>query len=308
MVIYKRINSFTQITKTMKKIALFFILSFIIISCTENNGIPPIDDNGNSNLHDTTFLNVSYGDHARQKYDIHLPAGRDDNTPVIVVLHGGAWKEGQKEDMNGYVNLIKKKWKNVAVMNMNYRLASNENKIHHPEIMSDIKAAIGHVLNKQKEYHISKNMGIMGASAGGQLAMIYAYKYNDHKNINCAASIFGPTIINDWEWYNSVNLWLGAYVGDILTEYVGLPWNDDVYESVSPYWNITSESQPTIIFHGSADVIVPVYQSHWMHGKLKELNVPTEYHEYFASHGFNDTQNEEVVSKMVTFFEKHIKK
>lgn len=92
--------------------------------------------------------------------------------------------------MNSYVNLIKASWKNVAIVNMNYRLSSNANNIHHNEIMSDITMAINHVLAKLNDYQISPNMGIVGASAGGQLAMIYAYKYNTNKTIKCVGEPF----------------------------------------------------------------------------------------------------------------------
>jgi dipeptidyl aminopeptidase/acylaminoacyl peptidase len=190
---------------------------------------------------------------------------------------------------------------------MNYRLASNSNNIHHNEMMADISLAISDVIAKQNNYKVSQKMGVVGASAGAQLAMIYAYKYNNHKNISCVASIFGPTIINDWTWYNSTNIWLGGKVGDILTEYVGQTWNETEYKNVSPYWNISASSQPTIIFHGSIDPIVPVYQSQWMNGKLNTLNVTHEYHEYLAFHSFDNTQSEDVISKMVKFFNTNLK-
>lgn len=290
----------------MKKIILIILLMFFVFSCTTNDNGLPDDETGNSSLKENNISNISYGENPQQQYDIYLPAGRDNNTPVILMLHGGAWSAGNKEELKGYVNLIKNKWKNVAIVNMNYRLASNANKIHHNEIMADIKTVIGHVIDKQNEYHISKNMGIVGGSAGGQLAMIYAYKYNDYKNIKCVANLFGPSIISDWAWYNTNNIWLGSFVGAILTQYVGQPWDENVYKSVSPYWNISAESQPTIIFHGNLDPIVPVYQSQWMHGKLNTLKVTNEYYEYLALHSFDDTQSQDVVSKMKIFFEKYI--
>ena len=290
----------------MKKIAIITLMMCFIFSCTTNENGLPDGEIGNSTLKENTISNVSYGKNPQQQYDIYLPAGRDNNTPVILMLHGGAGSSGNKEELNGYVNLIKNKWKNVAIVNMNYRLASNSQKIHHNEIMADIKTVIGHVIDKQNDYHISKNMGIVGGSAGGQLAMIYAYKYNDYKNIKCVANLFGPSIISDWAWYNTNNIWLGSFVGDILTQYVGQPWDENVYKSVSPYWNISAESQPTIIFHGNLDPIVPVYQSQWMHGKLNTLKVTNEYHEFLALHGFDDTQSQDVVAKMKTFFEKYL--
>ncbi len=87
--------------------AIYILLSIIVLcSCTEE-GSTTIDPPGNSNLTDITITDVSYGNHRRQKYDIHLPAGRDVNTPVILIIHGGAWKARQKEDFNQYINLIK---------------------------------------------------------------------------------------------------------------------------------------------------------------------------------------------------------
>ena len=253
---------------------------------------------------DTTILNVSYGTHQRQVYDIYLPQNRDTTTPLIVMIHGGAWKAGQKEDLNSYFNLIKSKWPQTAIVNMNYRLASNTENIHHNQIMDDINSLINHLKDKKQFYGVSSKIGMMGASAGGQLAMIYAYKYNS--SIKCVGNIFGPGIINDWSWYNSTNLWLGGYTGNILAEYVGQPWDSLAYKAVSPYWQVKSTSAPTIIFHGNLDPIVPVYQSQWLNGKLNTLGVSHQYHEYIAFHSFDNTQSDDVMNKLVAFFKTYL--
>lgn len=265
----------------------------------------PDTNNKPSDLTDTTHLNVAYGANSRQIFDLYLPAKRDSSTPVILMIHGGAWKAGQKEDFNFYQSLIKSKWKNVAIANMNYRLASNAAKIHHNEIMDDINSVVNQIITNKHTYHISNKIGVLGASAGGQLAMIYAYKYNS--SIKCVGNIFGPSIINDWSWYNSNNIWLGGYTGDILSEYIGQKWDTTAYKSVSPYWNISKSSQPTIIFHGNLDPIVPVYQSQWMHNKLKSLGVINQYHEYIAFHSFDNTQSNDAMNKLVSFFQIHLK-
>lgn len=286
---------------------LFLILGlgFFGVSCKKETNPTPSPSPGSS-LSDTSFLEVSYGSHSRNVYDIFLPKGRDSLSPVVLMLHGGAWKAGRKEDMQGMVNLVKKAWPQAAIVNMNYRLASNTDSIHHPEIMNDISAAIQHIVSNKANYQISSKIGIMGSSAGGQLAMIYAYKYNTQQNIHCVGNIFGPSIINDWTWYNSTNIWLGGKVGDILTEYVGSPWDSTLYKSVSPYWNISASTPPTIGFHGSLDPIVPVYQSQWLKTKLSAFGVANEYHEYLAFHSFDQTQSADVVAKLVAFFKTHL--
>ena len=283
-------------------------IRFILIVCISIICSCSKAPNGNHKLStskDTTLLNVAYGAHPRQVYDLYLPAKRDSSTPIILMIHGGAWKAGQKADFIYYQNLIKSKWKNVAIVNMNYRLANNAENIHHKEIMDDINSVVNEIIANKSKYQISNNIGVLGASAGGQLAMIYAYKYNS--SIKCVGNIFGPSIINDWSWYNSNNVWLGGYTGDILSEYVGQKWDTTAYKSVSPYWNISKSSQPTIIFHGNLDPIVPVYQSQWMHSKLKSLGVINQYHEYIAFHSFDNTQSDDVMNKLVSFFQIYLK-
>lgn len=288
-----------------KKFLYYITFTIFFFSCVKQ---PTSNNNGNSStLNEKSIENVSYGAHSRQVYDIFLPAGRDSNTPVVVMLHGGAWKAGQKEDINVYVQLLKAKWKNVAIVNMNYRWASNANNIHHNEIMQDIKSVISDIIQKKDSYKISSKMGLMGVSAGGQLAMIYSYAYNDFNNIACVGNIFGPSLIRDWSWYNSNNIWLGVYVGDVLAEYVGVPWDTTVYKNVSPYYRINNTSAPTILFHGNLDPIVPVYQSQWMNAQLNNVGVAHQYHEYIAFHGFDANQNDDVMNKMVNFFKLYLK-
>ncbi|NUM31844.1 MAG: alpha/beta hydrolase [Bacteroidetes bacterium] len=285
---------------------LFFLIITGLFSCTKSQ-IKKDDSTGTSNLKESTILNISYGKHTQQTYDIYLPAHRDSNTAAILLLHGGAWKAGDKADVNNYVTLIKNTWKNVAIANMNYRLASNANNIHHNEIMDDIKLVVSHLVNNKNNYNVSTKLGIMGTSAGGHLAMIYAYKYNYQNNIKCIGNIFGPSNLNDWSWYNSYNLWLGGKVGDFITEYVGQSWDTTVYKSVSPIWNISSQSQPTIIFHGNLDPIVPLYQSQHLSDKLNKSGVTRQYNEYVAFHGFDENQNIDVVNKLVAFFKTYLK-
>lgn len=300
-------NTYFHNFKMIKHILkLFFLIQIILlISCTKDSSNNLDNSTGSSNLKDSTILNVSYGIDSQQTFDIYLPAKRDLNTPIIISLHGGAWKAGDKKEMNYYNNLILSKWKNVAIVNLNYRLASNAKKIHHNEIIEDIDSVVKFVISNNSKYYISSKIGIMGTSAGGHLSMIYAYKYNN--NIKCVGNFFGPSIINDWTWYNSFNIWLGGYVGDIITEYAGQKWDTTAYKAVSPYWNVSSTSQPTIIFHGNLDPIVPLNHSKWHYAKLKTLGVKTEYYEYIATHGFDNTQSADAINKLIAFFKIYLK-
>jgi dipeptidyl aminopeptidase/acylaminoacyl peptidase len=137
--------------------------------------------------------------------------------------------------------------------------------------------------------------------------MLYTYKYNANNKVRAVADFFGPAKLSDWSWYNSFNPWVGKFVKDILIQFNGAPWDIPLYDSNSPFSVATATSKPTIIFHGTIDVIVPLYQSQWMRGQLNTLGVPNEYYEYLDGHGFNTVNTDDAMNKTVAFLKSHLK-
>ena len=242
--------------------------------------------------------------------DIYLPAGRSNATRVIIMIHGGAWSGGDKTEFNYYKNLVRARWPEVAIANINYRLASNTANIHHAEIMSDVSAAVNFMVSNKNHFSISDTMAMVGESAGAHLALLYAYAHNTNNYIKCVGDMYGPSKINDLDWYNSFNPFMGQRIGDILAQYTGAPWTTattGLYEVVSPIMQV-SNARPTILFHGTIDVIVPLYQSQWLRSALNTAGVINEYHEYILDgHGFNPTNASDCATKTVAFFKKHLK-
>jgi dipeptidyl aminopeptidase/acylaminoacyl peptidase len=146
-----------------------------------------------------------------------------------------------------------------------------------------------------------------GASAGADLAMLYTYAHNTNNYVKAVADFYGPANLTDWSWYNTYNIFLGQSISNILIKYNGAPWNVPLYDSNSPYARVTAQTKPTIIFHGSLDVIVPLYQSQNLRGKLNTMSVPHEYYEYIDGHGFNNSNTEDAMNKTVSFFKNHLR-
>src|SRR5690606_29947054 len=144
-------------------IALGCILFFNACEREKENNITPASE---QNLN-----NISYGSDAYQKMDIYLPANRNaTSTNVIILIHGGAWIEGNKNDFAGYITTLKQRLPGYAIFNINYRLALN-NQHHFPAQEMDVKKAIEFIADKTGEYQVSKNFALLGASAGGHLAL-----------------------------------------------------------------------------------------------------------------------------------------
>jgi len=262
---------------------------------------------GSTPLAERIILDTAFGADPKQKMDIYLPAGRTSATKVIVLIHGGAWEAGDKNDMNYYKNLLRAKWPDAAIANLNYRLASNPNNIHHTQIMNDIKAGVSMMTNNKSNLVVSDTLVMVGASAGAHLAMLYTYAHNTNNYVRAVADFFGPAKLSDWAWYNTYNIFLGQSIGDILTRYNGAAWDVPLYDSNSPHMVATAQSKPTIIFHGTIDVIVPLYQSQQFRARLNALAVPNEYYEYLDGHGFNPANTDDAMNKTVTFLKAHLR-
>ncbi len=296
----------------LSKIKVAFLVSAIlftlfITSCEKPNQSTGGNNNGGSNLPAQNILDLSYGSDPLQKMDIYLPAGRTTATKVVIYIHGGGWESGSKTDpeYQQQVTILKQKWPDAAIASINYRLTSNPN-VHYTEIMDDITAAVNIMISNKTNYVISDTLAMVGASAGGHLAMLYTYKYNTNNYVKCVADFFGPAKLDDWDWYNTYNIWVQKDMKDILTQFNGVAWNIPIYQSNSPLSVATIQSKPTIIFHGTVDAVVPLYQSQWMNSQLNTLGVPHEYHEYVDGHGFNYANTADAMDKAVSFLKNHL--
>jgi acetyl esterase/lipase len=288
----------------MRTLHLFILVAGILLfaACDPNN-TPQPSPNPTVELTDTIMKDVSYGPAPKQKMDIYLPEDRSAATKVVVLVHGGAWHLGDKSEMNPLIPKLQREWPEAAIVNINYRLA-NGTDIIHTQISDDLKKAIKYIADNKTSLNVSDTMYLIGASAGAQLSLLYAYKFNEAGYVKAVSNLFGPSYFTDWELYSSYNLLLGGPVKDIWIKYTGSAWDTALYNSLSPYHLATASTViPTISFHGSLDPIVPVYHSRWFHAKLGTLGVRQDYKEYDGEfHGFSDGNYDDCVRRSVAFF------
>lgn len=289
----------------IRRICIFsfiIFLSALFFSCQKGGVVieptnPPTSVSADRNIKDT-----AYGSDPKQKMDIYLPAGRSSNkTRTVVLIHGGAWIGGDKAELNNYVLLIRSKWPDAAIVNINYRFANGKNILYN-ELMTDIDNAIALLTKNKEQFGINGKMALLGASAGGHLALMYAYTKNKG-HIACVADLYGPAKLNDQEWYNSN--W--PNVANWLKMLSGQTWNNDLYTLLSPLSYVKAQSPPTAIFHSVNDIVVPVNHSRLLKATLAQAGVPHIYKEYSDSwHVFNDADNNDCSTRCVAFFKKYM--
>ena len=109
-------------------------------------------------------------DDVRHRLDLYLPKGQKD-FPVLFMVHGGAWIQGDKNHLGMYNALGRTFARHgIGMVSPNYRLSPQ---VQHPEHVRDIARAFAWV-----HKHIGKHGGlpgeifVAGHSAGGHLVAL----------------------------------------------------------------------------------------------------------------------------------------
>jgi acetyl esterase/lipase len=94
---------------------------FVYGSCSKNDTPETLEAK--------TLFNVAYASaNANQKMDVYLPEGRSTSaTKVLIAIHGGGWTIGDKSEMNGHIDSMRKRLPGYAIFNLNYRLSQGGN-------------------------------------------------------------------------------------------------------------------------------------------------------------------------------------
>lgn len=175
---------------------------------------------------------TAYGEHPRQTLDIQevndlCPR---DGWPTILLIHGGGWVRGDKEQFKTLMPLFARK--RIMPVAMNYRLAPEH---PWPAQIEDVHRAIDFLRSQQVDLN---RIALWGTSVGGQLALTAALQRDD---ICGVVSIGAPTDISTMrreEWQRCFS-------------------EDELYQA-SPIHQKSSHPPPILLLHGELDQVVPV--------------------------------------------------
>ena len=283
----------------MKKYSFIALLALLAVSCKKNDIIPPPAD-----LAAQTKIDVAYGADAGQKMDIYLPAGRNINpSKVIILIHGGGWNQGDKNDFSPYMDTLKARLPGYAIFNINYRLATGTVNFF-PAQENDVKAAIDFIYSKKNEYYLTDKYVLLGFSAGGHLALLHAYKNNSPVKIKAVVDFFGPTELVDL--YNNPP---NPFVQPLLIQVIGgtPTTHATMYQQSSPVNFINPQTSPTIVLQGGADNVVSPSQSVLLDNTLQLNGVVHQYVYYPAEgHGWAGANLTDSFNKIVLFLSANV--
>lgn len=157
------------------------------------------------------------------------------------------------------------------------------------EIVEDIHRAVRFIRHNAGKYGVDpKKLGITGGSAGGHLSLMMGVKGEPGKadakdpidressEIQCVACFFPPTDFLNYGEPGEDAVGVGTLKG--FKSGFG-PRSDTVEgrkelgREISPIYFIHSNTPPTLIIHGDADKLVPIYQAQQFVKRCEELGV-----------------------------------
>lgn len=215
--------------------------------------------------------------------DLYIPA-HTPSPPVVVWVHGGAWRSGSKKDPP----LLPLANRGIAVASVDYRLSPVAK---FPAQSHDIKAAIRFLRGKSRELGINtERVAIAGGSAGGHLAALVGVtagvkqlegELGDHRDqssaVQAIVSFYGPTNLTTI-LAQSTPHGLSVRVPALELLFGGHPdQKPDLARLASPALHIDPQDPPLLIFHGDQDPQVPINQSHELVGAYKKHGLPATF-------------------------------
>jgi len=218
---------------------------------------------------------------------IDLPEVPSDKRPCVIVVHGGSWAGGDSKQVPELNSYLATKGYNVAAIN--YRLAP---KYQTPAPVEDIKNAIAYLKQHADELHVdTNNFVLLGRSAGAQIALLAAYTIHE-PDLKGVIDFYGPV---DMVWgYSIPSSPLIMDSRKVMGDYVGGTYKQvpQKYFDCSPIEFVSRQSVPTLIIHGSNDVLVSPEHSRRLNLKLQQNGIKHYWLKLpWATHGFDYNLN-----------------
>jgi acetyl esterase/lipase len=260
---------------------------------------------------DITYSDIANGfSRSHLKMDLIKPLSRVP-TQVIVFVSGNGWRSIDRQALIPQLAPFAKAGYLVATID--YRIIGETT---FPEPLKDVKAAVRFLRANAAKYNLDPDrIGIWGNSAGGQLSAMAAVtagraefendKWAGHSSAVQAAVVwYTPTDLsnlpNDPRYVESAHI--GLDVRD--------PANAEAVKKANPVSYVSASSPPFLLVHGTEDKVVQMHHSEKLHDALEAAKVPaTLIKVEGAGHSFGQVSSTpEVMSAMLAFFDRHLKK
>lgn len=214
------------------------------------------------------------------RLDVCGPSDPARPAPLVVCVHGGGWHGGSRDEyFSLIVRLAREGYVAIAP---DYRLAPEH---RFPAQWDDLAASVGWIVGKGAGTLVdAERIAVIGWSAGGHLACLLGTGISEwprttdndrDRRVPGVRAVVALSPITDL----TSPVWRKTRCGSEAL--IGCSHDEcaNLYRAASPVHEVTSESPPFLLVHGSADSVVPLEQSRLMEQSLRAAGVEASLRE-----------------------------
>lgn len=265
----------------------------------------------------TIYRDIDLNEADGTGYDLYIPADADkekDQT-LIVYIHGGGFTSGDKSDGERLCKYFTSK--GYICASVNYTLKDGVHESNFNKMYEQILEQVGSMKEKAAElgYRITE-MATSGDSAGGYLALLYAYRGAEVSPIpvKLVFQMTGPATFEPEVWgeTSEENMLLSASEGSgkvVTHDMIASGEFDAIIKEISPSLLVSEQTVPTVMAYGPKDKVVPVQLKYALIDALEKYGVDYTYIEFPNSgHGmlFDPDKTQEYVDTVNSYLEKYM--
>jgi acetyl esterase/lipase len=245
------------------------------------------------------------------KLDVMVPKAKDGPFPAIMVIHGGAWRAGNKRDCRFIMPEFVKR--GYVAISPQYRFCPKET---FPAQVQDVKAAVRFVKSHAKDYNIDPDrIGAIGFSAGGHLALMLgltspadglegdASAEGPDSRVKAVVNYFGPTDLAASDIPDISKPLVKDFLGGTPAE------KPEAAAKASPVTYVSKDDAPVLTFQGTKDPLVPPTQATKLAQAMTAAGLPGRVELLIgAQHGWQGRELERTKAETFAFFDGLLKR
>ncbi len=244
------------------------------------------------------------------KLDIVSPAKGEGPFPSVLVIHGGAWRAGNKSDTRQVMREFA--GRGYVAVSPQYRFCPRE---VFPAQLYDVKAAVRWMKQHAKEQKMDPDrIGAVGFSAGAHLALMLgvtspsdglegeAPAGSPDSRIRAVVNYFGPVDLAATDIPEVSKPLVRDFLGATPIE------RPDLAAMASPRTYLTRDDPPILTFQGTKDPLVPHTQAVELAEAMTAAGIPGRVELLVgAGHGWGGDLVPHTAGEMFTFLDRHLK-